>query len=331
MLRSFLFFIALLSALAMPSPTANAVSTREVSSRTIYQFSRIPTWIENIRPRQNGQLLITLLTSPDVYLIDPSSNTNSTSKLLHSFPKIALLGITEVKPDVFYIAAGNYSLTAGLTNGSFSFYSLDLTSYDSATNTGAESKEIASFPESRVFNGMDTLDIGKGLILIGDSMAGVVWLLNVYTGEKRIFLSEPEMAPPLPPASQTGVNGIKALRDGEKVWIYFSNTQKKTFCRVPVSLDTLEKVGLVEVLNEGTSFDDFVLDGENGVAYLAAGTGNQLVSVPLEGGGASVVLEGVVGATSVALGKGEVCVVTSGLNASSGFVEGGKVVGVNIC
>lgn len=327
MLLSFFVFGAIISALAMSNP----ISTREISSRTIYQFPKIPTWIENIRPRQNGQLLVTLLTSPDIYLIETSPTTNPTAALLHSFPKLALLGITEVKQDIFYVAAGNYSLAAGLTNGSFSIYSLDLTSYDCVSNSGAISKEIAAFPESRVFNGMDTLDVEKGLILIGDSMAGVIWLLNVYTGEKGVFLSESEMAPPPPPSSQTGVNGIKISKTmGDLVWIYFSNTQKKTFCRVSVSLETLEKVGSVEILNEGTSFDDFALDEQNGVAYLAAGTKNELVSVPLEGGEPSVVLKGLFGVTSAALGKEELYAVTSGLNGTSGFVESGSVVGIHV-
>ncbi|CAG8957245.1 hypothetical protein HYFRA_00009447 [Hymenoscyphus fraxineus] len=316
----------MLSTIAMSS---QVTTQSHVSFRTVYQFSTIITWIENIRVRQNGQLLVTLLTSPDIYLID--TTPGSSAQLVHSFPKLALLGLTEVKPDFFYIAAGNYSLATGLENGSFSIYSLDFTSYDSSSsNTGIESKEIASFPESRVFNGMDTLDVERSLIVIGDSMAGVIWLLNVETGEKRIFLSEPEMQPPPPPAPQTGVNGLKVLKDGDRVWIYFSNTQKKTLCRIPVSFETLEIWGPVEILNQGIGFDDFVLDIESDIVFLADGTGNRIIEVPLGGGEASVFSDGIFGPTSVALGKGlakgEVFVVTSGLNASSGFVEAGKIV-----
>jgi hypothetical protein len=64
--------------------------------------------VENIRSRSRGQALLTLVTSPDLYYVEPSSP--STVILLYSFHQNnALLGITEVRPDHFYILGSNFS------------------------------------------------------------------------------------------------------------------------------------------------------------------------------------------------------------------------------
>lgn len=309
------------------------------SSLLVHQFPS-PSWVENIRVRQNGQLLVTMVLSPDVYLIDPvvsSSNPalNATAKLLHSFPSEAgLLGITEVQPDQFYVVVGNFSLTdltAGI--GTFSVWSLDLQKYDSILNTGAAVKEIAPFTKAGILNGMDTLDSSKNLVVVADSLFGEVWLLDGKTGNTSILLKEPEFAP-LANSSTIGVNGLKVLQKGDTAYIYFSTQGTALFGRILVSLSTLQKTGPVEILQNGTVVDDFVLDEEKGVAYLAATELNALLSIPLTGGEVTTISGGVnetllATPTSAVFGRGAlekdlVYVTTESLTV------GGKVVAVDI-
>ena len=105
-------------------------------SHLVHQFTK-GTYVENIRARQNGQLLVTFVSpSADVYLIDPAASSlaptsNATVTLVHSFTSYAgLLGITEVQPDQFYVTAGNFSLATGdLGAGTWSVWSIDIRNY----------------------------------------------------------------------------------------------------------------------------------------------------------------------------------------------------------
>lgn len=336
---------SLSSAVTIPQPRSNGLP---LSSHVVHEFPS-ETWIENIAVKSTGQLILTLASTPDVYYLDPTSPANPT--LIHSFPSSlasGVLGITEVKPDHFYVLSSNFSLaTDSLGIGSNTVQSIDLSAYNPSSNTGAVVKAVAALPKIQFGNGMSTLDASKNLVVISDSAAGAVWLLNVQTGDYRILLQEQEMVPPkIASGFSLGINGIRVLPStADEVYIYFDNTNGHLFCRVPLSLSTLNKTGPVEVLAnltlQGLTTDDFALDPEEGVAYLA-GQQNQLLRVPLGGGKAVDVLGGlnqsvIAGPTSVALARGDGCegtiyVTTNGgiLNPVNGtYTEGGKVVAVD--
>jgi uncharacterized protein YjfI (DUF2170 family) len=101
--------------------------------------------VENNRVRSNGQLLVAIFTSLDVYLIDPLTSSQSpasgaTAQLVHSFiPETSVTGITEVQLDQFYTVVGNLSLS-NLGNASLTVWSLDIQYYDSVENKGATAK-----------------------------------------------------------------------------------------------------------------------------------------------------------------------------------------------
>lgn len=96
---------------------------RSSQSVTIYDVWQFPngTWAENIAVRSNGQLLVTILSSPELYEVDPFGL--ETPQLLQRFPNATgLLGIVELKEDVFAVVAGNYSTaTLTSTNGLYGF------------------------------------------------------------------------------------------------------------------------------------------------------------------------------------------------------------------
>ncbi|KAH7305730.1 hypothetical protein BKA65DRAFT_560054 [Rhexocercosporidium sp. MPI-PUGE-AT-0058] len=80
-----------------------------LSTKVIHRFF-LPTRIDNLAIRSNGTILVTLLTTPELYLVDPKRP--STATLVTSFLEVTeLTGIIEVQPDIFYIAGGNFNIT----------------------------------------------------------------------------------------------------------------------------------------------------------------------------------------------------------------------------
>ncbi|KUJ12493.1 uncharacterized protein LY89DRAFT_542018, partial [Mollisia scopiformis] len=306
--------------------------------QTIHQFPD-PTWVENIAIRPNGQILVDLVTTPDMYLLDP--HPNSTATLIHSFSSDhAVLGLTETTPDMFHLIASNFTLTPPtIANGTDSIWTVDLTSYDHKTNTGAKIHQVVLIPESDLLNGLSTLSPEKGLIVAADSFKGVIWLINVNTGAYSILFQDPALAPTSPEPSGLSVNGIRVLppsaHNNDTAWIYFDNTAKATFNRVPISLSALKATAAVQQLASNISIDDFALDPERGYAYVAAGAINQVFRIPLEGGTPEYVFGGlnstvIPNPTSVAVaGEGRIYVTTTGgieSPVNGTYREGGKVV-----
>jgi hypothetical protein len=94
------------------SSSGSSKSKLPLPTDIVYQFPYPPgTWIENVALRTTtGALLLTLVTSPQLYLLDPSSATKPT--LLYTFPTVtSVLGITQMEDDVFYVAvSGSISM-----------------------------------------------------------------------------------------------------------------------------------------------------------------------------------------------------------------------------
>ena len=116
------FCLLLPAILAAPAPTPRT----SISLETVGLFPN-GTWVENAAVRANGQLLVTLGSSPEVYQVDPFSA--QPPKLIQIIPGVTgLLGIAEVETDVFAVVAGNLSVTTIIsTTGT---YNLSTTTND---------------------------------------------------------------------------------------------------------------------------------------------------------------------------------------------------------
>jgi hypothetical protein len=81
-------------------------------SRVLYQFPK-GAWIENLAVRPDGDLLLDIMSTPDLYLLNPRAK-DPQPQHIHTFPNpFGLLGVTEMQHDIFYIITGNFSLVTG--------------------------------------------------------------------------------------------------------------------------------------------------------------------------------------------------------------------------
>jgi hypothetical protein len=230
-------------------------------TKLVHQFP-LPTWIENLAVRQNGQILVTILTSPELYLIDPSNPSQAI--LVHKFPDVSsVTGIIEVEPDIFYVAVGNFNLqTVSSEAGSYSTWEVDLRDFTSQ-DSKAVLTHIMKLPDSGLPNGFALLPTAIGTFLFADSEVGAVWKVDVRTRTHEIAVQVDEMKAPPPPDMPLGINGIK-IQDGH---LYWTNTGKKLFCRIMIDHNG-KAIGETEILAKDTLVDDFVFD-KKGNAWLA--------------------------------------------------------------
>lgn len=144
----------------------------------------------------------------------------------------------------------------------------------------ASISKIVDFSDADLLNEMTLLSKEKDLILIADSFAGIVWRLNVCTGEVLPIIEIPEMLPPPPSPSifPIGINGIK-LWDG---FLYFTNTGAGALYRLPIHANGTA-AGKPSVVASGlVGIDDFQLNDE-GDAFVVLNSEGELFEVTHNG------------------------------------------------
>ena len=98
-------FLALLKALARPT-VSSAVQSSPLTLLHSFLSNQHP---ENLAARWNGHLLLSVVSEPFLYDIEP---TNPSPKLQHEFSGYTSIGgITEIAPDFLAVIAGNTSRT----------------------------------------------------------------------------------------------------------------------------------------------------------------------------------------------------------------------------
>lgn len=307
--------------------------------QTIYEFPN-ETWVENIAIRASGELLVTTITTPTLYQVDPF--VAAPANLIHTFADaVGTLGIAEIQPDVFAVITGNWSTeTFATTNGSYSLWKVDLTDFKCDESGLPKSKpgvtKIADIPEASFLNGLTLLEKSSPYVLASDSGLGVVWRINYVTGEYKIVLENALMKPVAGQLAVLGINGVHT-RDG---YLYFTNSFQFVFVRVQISSEGIA-TGPYEVVADNGEGDDFAFD-KAGNAYITQDPGGALEQVTpagkvtvLAGSTNSTILEG---DTSGAFGRTifdseTLYVVTNGGIAghpAGSSIVGGKVLAVDI-
>ncbi|KAL6411021.1 Six-bladed beta-propeller TolB-like protein [Ilyonectria robusta] len=312
--------------------TALAPTKLPLPTKLIYQFPNV-TWLENIAVRSNGQLLVGFGTEPALYSVEPDSN-NPKPTLVYTFPNAtAVFGISEVYPDVFAMAVGNFTWRkeAGVWH-TWSVWKADFTGDD-----GPEVSKVTDIGEALWLNGMATVPGASGNVLISDSSLGAIWKLDVNTKKYEIAIQRPEMAP-LNFHPYIGINGLRIHRD----YAYFLTSNSASAYRIKLSVKGYALPGAKLELIGQYSFglDDFAIDSD-GIIWACTNLNHTVEALGPSGeyatvAGSSTELT-VAGDTSAAFGRGKkdkqvLYVVTSGAwskPVNGTITEGGKIVAVD--
>ena len=269
-------FAAFSNCAALPQATISSTSPLPQVT-PVHKFLN-GTWVENLAIRSNGGIVVSILSSPEVLYLDPSDNfETATTVATFPAPATGVLGIAEMEPEIFYVAANSYDFSAQqpFTNGTGSVWRIDLSEYAERKDSPLPVREIARFPQSGTLNGVTSIP-EKKLLLIADSTMGVVWRLNVRTKVIDVAINNT-----FTQVNQTaksaglglGANGVH-IKDG---FAYLTNSGSDLYARVPID-DSGLATGPGQILTQGLlGFpDDFAL-GNGEEAYVADGVSNSVL------------------------------------------------------
>ena len=258
-------------------------------TRLVYQFPN-HTWVENIAVRPSGSLLVTLITTPDLYLIDPFVS-DPEPRLIHRFSSsLWLTGITEAGHDTFYVIGANATYeNLSPTPGSNKIYRVHFPS-----PSGTPNISVAAVVKDAVFlNGFATLN--PTTLLASDSTLGVVWAIDITTGASRIVIKDPLMAP-APAFPLLGINGLRLFSNHT---LYFTNSAQSLFAKIRIHPNGTAAAPAVKIASPppGVFFDDFALD-RYGDAFITTQGGDSIAEVKPNGD--TAIVAGVVNTTEIA-------------------------------
>ncbi|KAJ5632208.1 hypothetical protein N7490_008547 [Penicillium lividum] len=216
-------------------------------SPTLHEVYRFPngTWVKNIAVRPNGNILVSLVNTPELWQITPSAQPGLyPAQLIHHFDGASSVnGITQLSLDKYAVIASN------------SVWKVDLSAQSS------KPIQIATLPAGTL-NGMATLN--ERSVAISDSQLGLVWSLDTQTGDYTVIHRDETMAPNDDLGLTLGINGLR-IRNG---YMYYNNSPRRIFCRVSIDAHAGEALGPYEIVAQDVLADDFAV-GSNSVAYLA--------------------------------------------------------------
>ncbi|KAH7105877.1 hypothetical protein BKA62DRAFT_343435 [Auriculariales sp. MPI-PUGE-AT-0066] len=230
--------------------------------RQVFAFTD-GTFFENIATRSNGNLILTTLTHPWVYTLNPMA-TSPKATVLASFDSSvanSVLGIVEYALDQFAVIT-ELSNTATMSGTNTTIWTLDLRSSTPRT------RQVAQLPAGSMGNGLTAIP-GTSLVLVADTTVGAVWSVNVVTGAYRMVIKDAGMAP----ASTTLPLGINGLRVYGSL-LYFVNSSKGTVGRLAIRTDgtAASPIQYLATTPSGQfAYDDFAID-KGGRLWIAAHT-----------------------------------------------------------
>jgi hypothetical protein len=280
------------------------MTTKLAHISTIASFPE-HSFLENLAVRADGSILVSVLNRKQLwYLPAPNGGQPVAPALVHTFDQFAT-GIAETEPDIFYVSTATQ---ASLERFDFRGW---------VPGTPLQPTRVLTFDQPAGLNG--SCLIAPGVILLADSLAGLIWRVDLadggLTATASVWLQDPTMAPKpdngltsvLGP--QPGINGIRYAARTHVV--YYTATAQKLFMRVAVDPTTHAALGEAEVVTADITADDLCLDETAELAYLTTHTDNSIVAVPIgsDRGAPSVVAgepftEQLVGPSSAAWARG---------------------------
>ncbi|MCJ1456223.1 hypothetical protein MMC28_006583 [Mycoblastus sanguinarius] len=258
------------------SQSINLGSNAQIPAEPFFYFPN-SNQAENIRPRLNGQILVTLNTVPQLYQINPAKN--QTGGIVHTFAGYtSLFGIVELQVDLFYLIASNYTGAPEYYGyqGSVSIFQVDLRGIYDPTQTPSAVKvaKIVDIPSAQLLDGLAVVNPGAGLLMSGDAQLGTLYLIDVNkktaTAVQQNALLAGNDDIPASSLNHIGINGIKVHGSS----LYYTNTAKGFYATIPLNLATGQPISTPQILAD---YDTFTDDLSFDIA------GNQFISEPLNG------------------------------------------------
>jgi len=239
------------------------------TSTVVFQLPNKGTWFENLAVRSDGTILATRVDVPEVWIIDPAKKTGS-SLLTLPAPFTSVTGIAELSTDVFALGAGIYDFAKGAVEGSFAIWAFSLV--DGVEGAQSSLRKVVDTPAAGLINGITTWDSNS--ILAVDSTHGHVYKIDINAGTSTVAFVDELSKPGAEAYIPIGINGVKVLNGH----VYFTNTARGSFFRVPVHKETAEPTGPVELVASGFGADDFVFDTD-GTAYITTHSQNTVIQI----------------------------------------------------
>jgi hypothetical protein len=265
-----------------------AEATTKVTISRIFQFPK-GAWVENLAVRPNGKLLLVRYDVAEIYELDAHAE-NPTPRLLHQWADGAksVTGCAETSPDVFAVVVLTPQSKSPKTT-KFALWGLDF-------STGGEDPIVAmlaaDIPNAGLLNGLAPLS--STAVLAADTKNGVVHRIDLRTGASSVVIKDSTMR-----LLGLGINGVR-IRGNT---LYFTNTAKGLFAKVPIDESSGETTGPVEILaktgiiGDLTGIDDFALGHAENEAFIVNFVQNKLLKV--DGTGRVTVLAGSVLSQSI--------------------------------
>ncbi|KAF5539444.1 hypothetical protein FMEXI_8933 [Fusarium mexicanum] len=210
--------------------------------KTVFQLASKPSFFESITVRPCGTLIVTRQDTNEIWEIDPVSGTG---KCIVAVPDVAsVTGIAQVLPDVYAFGAGTYRLAnhEGTVPGSYAIWVLDL------RGAAPDLRLVIKMPEVGQLNRLAAWDVEA--VLAADSYHGRIYHVDLITGSYIVAFDDDTLKDPLNAPVRMGVNGIKIRQVNGIQYVYYTNTMRMLFCRVPVT-DDVRSDGPVEILATG--------------------------------------------------------------------------------
>ncbi|KAF5971917.1 hypothetical protein FBULB1_8967 [Fusarium bulbicola] len=210
--------------------------------KTVFQLGSKPSFFESITVRPSGTLIVTRQDTNEMWEIDPVSGTG---KCIVTVPDVvSVTGIAQVLPDVYAFGAGTYRLEnhQGTVPGSYSVWVVDL------RGTAPDLRLVVKMPEVGQLNGIAAWDAEA--VLAADSYYGRIYHVDLITGSYIVSFDDTTLKDPPSAPVRMGVNGVKVRQVDGIQYVYYTNTTRMLFCRVPVA-DDVKPASPVEILATG--------------------------------------------------------------------------------
>ncbi|KAJ4857119.1 SMP-30/Gluconolaconase/LRE-like region domain-containing protein [Trichoderma breve] len=240
------------------------------SVRTLFEFPK-QSYIENLAVRSNGQILISDLSTSQLYLFDPSAPGPSQPVVVHDFTEsLGLAGIAEYQPDVFAVISDLRGVGISSSHGKPGLTSPPVV------------KNIAHVKPAQFLNGISVLSQKDQTLLVGDVNGGVIWSLDIKTGHYEVAINNTfTKLYASPPFSASGVDGVHVRGNS----VYFTNFGNGTFNKMPINSDGTSTGPVTTIAHTKgplDQYDDFTFDCD-GNAFVVTGGGNTIELISADG------------------------------------------------